>query len=668
MESAALKNLRFVCLKIGVTMRNVFKSSANYLPANRWNLRFNGAYSSLESEYRAHFFARYLPLIRTCHWVAIVFYGGFGLLDVYLFPDRFLPFLVIRLAIVCPLFLIGWILTYRPWYHRITTSALMFFVFATGAGYTAMSAMVPAVYNFGYYVGLMACIIFGYTFIRLPVVNATVAGWSVFAIFWLFGIQDNLPIGMATNQVVYLIGLNLLLMTICYIVEHAERKNFYLSRLLEAEKAKVILANASLEETVAIRTRDLQISNENLSKEIAAHKAAQQAKELLTHQLRQAQKMEAIGTMAGGIAHDFNNILGSIMGFTELALDDAVPGGDQHSNLNEVLTAGRRARDLVKQILAFSRRGEQSAHVVSLKQVAQEVHKLLRASLPASIDLELVIDAEPNVLADDSQINQVLMNLAINASQALDDHKGKISIRLGQAALDQSFCDQHPGTAPGEYAMLMVKDNGSGIPDEIIERIFEPFFTTKSQGQGTGLGLSVVHGIVQSHSGAITVKSQLGKGTTFRIYIPLINDLAQEINTEIPDLPQGRERILLIDDERALLQYGRQSLTRLGYKVETRDNSLEALEYFKAHHNELDLVITDLTMPHLSGDALAGEMRKLQPCMPIILCSGLDSTISPQMAKNIGLAAVIGKPVLKADFAGTIRRVLDGAAGRAAIE
>jgi CheY-like chemotaxis protein len=306
--------------------------------------------------------------------------------------------------------------------------------------------------------------------------------------------------------------------------------------------------------------------------------------------------------------------------------------------------------------------------VVSLKQVAQEVHKLLRASLPASIDLELVIDAEPNVLADDSQIKQVLMNLAINASQALDDHKGKISIRLGQAALDQSFCDQHPGTAPGEYAMLMVKDNGSGIPDEIIERIFEPFFTTKSQGQGTGLGLSVVHGIVQSHSGAITVKSQLGKGTTFRIYIPLINDLAQEINTEIPDLPQGRERILLIDDERALLQYGRQSLTRLGYKVETRDNSLEALEYFKAHHNELDLVITDLTMPHLSGDALAGEMRKLQPCMPIILCSGLDSTISPQMAKNIGLAAVIGKPVLKADFAGTIRRVLDGAAGRAAIE
>ncbi len=628
------------------------------LPVHPLTLHFAGEAEELEQAYKAHWHARYLPLIRICHWVGLIYYAGFSLLDVYLFPDKAAVFLIIRLAIICPVFLVGWVLTYQSWYSRISAPVLMFFVILTGGGYSVMSAMVPPEHTFGYDIGLLACLIFGYTFIRLPVVYATLGGWSVLLIHWRFGMPDYLLSSAVVNQIAYLVGFNVLLMVICYSVERADRYNFYLARLLDAEKTKVSRINAGLEEIVASRTEDLQTANEKLSREIQAHKASQFAKEQLTRQLRQAQKMEAIGTMAGGIAHDFNNILGSLMGFTELALDDAVPGSPQQSNLHEVLTAGKRARDLVKQILAFSRRGEQCKDPVSLSEVIQEGHKLLRATLPTSIEIELVMKAQPKVLADATQINQVLMNLAINAAHAMDEGTGKIVVHLEETVLDQAFCIQQPGTAPGPHAMLSVSDNGAGIEPAILERIFDPFFTTKPQGQGTGLGLSVVHGIVKSHGGAVTVHSRAGQGTTFVIYLPVITGPQPADIVEPVDLPGGRERILYVDDEQGLLNYARQMLTRLGYHVVTRDSALEALEYFRNHHPQIDLVITDLTMPHMTGDILAVEIKRIRAAMPIILCSGLDNRISSQKAEKIGISAVIGKPVLKADLAFTIRRVL----------
>jgi signal transduction histidine kinase/ActR/RegA family two-component response regulator len=535
----------------------------------------------------------------------------------------------------------------------------MFLVILTGTGYAVMSAMVPPQHGFGYYAGLLACILFGYTFIRLPVVYATSAGWLVLLIYWQFGIPPHQTPGLIINQMTYLIGLNILLMAICYSVERADRHNFYLARLLAAEKAKVSKINTGLEQIVAHRTEDLRSVNEKLCEEIAAHKASQHAREQLTRQLRQAQKMEAIGTMAGGIAHDFNNILGSLMGFTELALDDAAPGSNQQNNLKEVLTACKRARDLVRQILAFSRRGEQCMAAVSLSDLIQEGQKLLRATLPTSIEIELVMNARPKVLADATQINQVLMNLAINASHAMPDNSGKIAIRLEETVLDQSFCDQHPGTGPGPHAMLIIEDSGSGIAPEIMDRIFDPFFTTKPQGRGTGLGLSVVHGIVKGHGGAVTVSSQVDKGSTFVIYLPIITYAQPMESIQAADLPGGQERILYVDDERGLLNYAQQMLTRLGYHVVTRDSALEALEYFRSHHPQIDLVITDLTMPHMTGDTLAIEIKRIRAAMPIILCSGLNNRIGAQRAEQIGISAIIRKPVLKADLAQTIRRVLE---------
>jgi signal transduction histidine kinase/CheY-like chemotaxis protein len=640
-------------------MQRVNLPNSTSLPIHPLTLRFEGEDGRIEEDYKAHFHVRYLSLIRTCHWIGLLFYAGFGVLDLYLFPEKAATFLFIRLAMVCPFFLAGWILTYQSWYERVSAPVLMFLVILTGTGYSLMSAMVPPVHSFGYYAGLLACIIFGYTFIRLPVVYATLAGWLVFLIYWQFGIPPDQPHGLMINQIIYLAGLNLLLMVICYSVERADRHNYYLARLLAAEKAKVSMINAGLEQIVAHRTEDLQSVNEKLSQEIEAHKASQSAREQLTRQLRQAQKMEAIGTMAGGIAHDFNNILGSLMGFTELALDDAAPGSSQQDNLQEVLTAGKRARDLVRQILAFSRRGEQCMAAVELGDVILEGQKLLRATMPTSIEIELELEARPKVLADATQINQLLMNLAINASHAMIDDTGKINIRLEQTEIDPSFCSQHPGTSPGPHARLTITDNGSGIAPEIMDRIFDPFFTTKPQGQGTGLGLSVVHGIVKNHGGAVTVNSQVGQGATFDIYLPVITDVQPVETVEPLALPGGRECILYVDDERSLLNYAHQMLTRLGYQVVIRDNALEALEYFKSHHPQIDLVITDLTMPHMTGDTLAVEIKRIRAAMPIILCSGLDNRMGTRKAEQIGISAVIRKPVLKADLAQTIRRVLE---------
>ena len=642
------------------TFYNPGTTSGISLPVNPVTLAFEGVESGLEDEYKERFFVRYLPLIRASHWLAIVFYAAFGLLDIYLFPEKTVAFLVIRLGVVCPLFAIGIVLTYMPWYRRVCPFMLMFFVLLTAGGYTAMSAMVPMIHSFGYYVGVVVCLIFGYTFIRLPFLHASAAGWLVLLMYWMFGtgVADP-PKSVLMNQLAYLFGLNVLLMIICYTVERADRHNFYLSHLLAVEKDKVSKINEGLEETVQRRTIDLESANWQLSREIEAHKAAQSAKEQLARQLRQAQKMEAMGTLAGGIAHDFNNILGSIMGFTELAIDDAEQNSMQHNNLEEVMVAGKRARDLVKQILAFSRQGDQDTQPIGLTKIIGEVRNLLRATLPTSIEIDVQIEAQPTIMGDPTQLTQVVMNLGINASQAMESKGGILTIRLERTTLDQAFCDQHPGTSPGLYALMLIEDTGEGIAPEILERIFDPFFTTKPQGQGTGLGLSVVHGIVKNHGGAITVASRIGQGTTFRIYLPVFENAApRETPTEVY-LPKGRETILYVDDERALLNFGQQTLSRLGYHVTTRDNALEALELFKAQHERIHMVITDLSMPYLSGDAFIAALKKIRPEMPTILCSGLDNRVSREKLEQLGVDAVINKPVLKADLAQTVRRVFD---------
>jgi signal transduction histidine kinase len=376
-------------------------------------------------------------------------------------------------------------------------------------------------------------------------------------------------------------------------------------------------------------------------------------------QLQQAQKMEAIGTLAGGIAHDFNNILSAVIGYTEIALADIPEGSSQHRNLQEVLKAGSRARDLVKQILTFSRQTEQELKPVQIDQVVRETLKLLRASLPTTVKISHDIQSDSAVLADSTQIHQVIMNLCTNAAHAMRAKGGRLILELTDVVLGGSFLEQHPSLSPGVYINLRVIDTGHGMKQATLDRIFDPFFTTKERGEGTGMGLAVVLGIVKSHGGTITVDSEEGKGSTVNVFLPVImREIEDEARIKEP-IPTGTERILFIDDEKSLVDLGQQILERLGYKVTIRTSSVEALELFIEQPDKFDLVITDMTMPNMTGDELAGELMNIRADIPVILCTGYSERISKERAHDLGIKEFILKPIVMRELAKTVRGVLD---------
>jgi len=394
--------------------------------------------------------------------------------------------------------------------------------------------------------------------------------------------------------------------------------------------------------------------------DMTKRRRAEEERRTLEAQLRQAMKMEAIGTLAGGIAHDFNNILSVILGNTEIAMDDVSRQHPAQDSLEEVSNACLRARDLVKQILSFSRQTEQEMKPVKLGPIVDEALKFLRSTIPSTIDINQHVSAESDtVMADATQMHQVLVNLCGNAAQAMSKKGGRLDVSLEGLQLDEVDAGQYSDLTPGDYFRLTVKDTGPGIPPEIIDRIFDPYFTTKEVGQGSGMGLAVVHGIVKTHGGAIAVDSAPGRGTTFHVLFPRVARQIQP-EAEISDaIPKGNERILFVDDEASVLNVAKAMLERLGYEVVTPRSSLEALDIFRREPDGFDLVITDMTMPHMTGDRLAGEMMKIRAGIPIVLCTGYSGQIDEERAQAIGIQAFLAKPLSKLEIARTIRMVLD---------
>ena len=379
----------------------------------------------------------------------------------------------------------------------------------------------------------------------------------------------------------------------------------------------------------------------------------------LEESLRQSQKMEAIGTLAGGIAHDFNNILFSIIGYTELSLDETKEGSLLHDNLLEVLEAGKRAKNLVQQILTFSRQTKHKLRPVQMDRIVKETLALLRASLPTSVKIHKNIKSEAMVLSDPTQIHQVFMNLCINAAHSMQKQGGILTIELTSTEIETDLTGKYPDLKPGPYINLNVSDTGHGMTPEILNCIFDPFFTTKTRGESTGLGLSVVHGIVKNCGGAIYTYSIPGKGSIFKVFIPAIERRIYPEEREKKSLPKGTERILFVDDEPVLGKMGKQLLESLGYKVEIRTNSIEALELFRKQPDRFDLVVTDMTMPDITGENLAVELMNIRPDIPVILCTGFSKNIDEKKAMALGIRAFISKPVLKHEIAETIRSVLN---------
>lgn len=376
--------------------------------------------------------------------------------------------------------------------------------------------------------------------------------------------------------------------------------------------------------------------------------------------LQRAQRMEAIGTLAGGIAHDFNNILSPIIGMAELLLEDLTPGSPQHEDVKEIFSAGKRGSELVKQILAFSRQTKHQLVEVRLQQILKEVFKLIRSTIPKNIEISAEIDSGCGlVMADPIQMHQIAMNLITNAFHAVESSGGKIKIELKAVDLSSENLSGM-SIPPGQYARLAISDTGHGIEQAFISKIFNPYFTTKEQGKGTGLGLSVVYGILKNHEGEITVESTLGEGTTFTVYLPILQlAVGSEVDFKEKIIPRGTERIMLVDDEEQIVKLEQRMLESLGYHITRRTSSIEALETFKADPGAFDLVLTDTAMPNMTGDRLARELMAIRPELPIIICTGFSERLTREKSIAMGIKGFLMKPMVKSDLARLIRKVLD---------
>jgi PAS domain S-box-containing protein len=377
--------------------------------------------------------------------------------------------------------------------------------------------------------------------------------------------------------------------------------------------------------------------------------------------LRQSNKMESIGTLAGGVAHDFNNILSAIIGYTELSQMNITPENKISNYLDKILKAANRAKNLVKQILTFSRQTTLEFSPLSIKLIVKEALKLLKASLPSTIEIHDNIESDAIVMGDPTQIHQILMNLCTNAGHAMREQGGILTVSLINLLSDSDFILQYPELKRGPYMQLTVSDTGSGIPSDVLEHIFDPFFTTKNLGEGTGMGLSVVHGVVKSLKGVIDVKSVPGKGTSFNVFLPIIESGILDEKKEEKLISGGNEQILFIDDELSLVEIGKKQLETLGYKVVAKTNALEALEIFRTDSEKFDLVITDMTMPKITGDKLARELISIKKNICILLCTGFSSGMTKKKARKMGIKGFLLKPVSRFEMAQMVRKLLDEA-------
>lgn len=415
-----------------------------------------------------------------------------------------------------------------------------------------------------------------------------------------------------------------------------------------------------LEALVNQRTNELVKVNRTLKQEMQDRNKAEKEKHELERQLLQTQKMQAIGTLAGGIAHDFNNILAAILSYTELSILDLTEEDPLHHNLEQVIKASNRAKDLVGQILFFSRQSKQEKIPVDTIPIVKEVLKLIGASFPSTIEIRKDISTPVGmIMADPTQIHQILMNLFTNASHAMGD-RGILTVRLEDVVLDADCGKDYPELAPGPHLKLTVSDTGHGMDQATLACIFDPYYTTKEPGEGTGLGLSVVKGIVNSHDGSIKVLSEPGVGSSFEVLFPKTSSMKCIQTGAAGPIPKGRERILFVDDEEMLVDAGKRVLNRLGYEVVAETSSIEALKTFRDHPEEFDLIITDQTMPHMTGVELSKEIFSIRPDVPIILCTGFSEIITEMKEGTDGIKDFVMKPIVMREWAEIIHRTLKG--------
>jgi PAS domain S-box-containing protein len=753
---------------------------------NRFTLAFAGRHRHLEEHFARDYFERNLSHLRLCHWLTIFLYSIPGILDARFFPEMTASLWTIRFLVVCPIFLLGFGFTYTPYYRRWWQLISMGYILLTGGGFIAMIAIATPPVSYGYYVGIIISMMFGYALIRERFLYASVAGMTLLVAYLGVSLAVT-PISadLLFHNGLYLFATNMLGMLIAYFLEFSARRDFFLGYMLNREQEKVTNLNTRLEEKVIRRTEALSTTNAALQRqiderekietalresrerlkvlfdfapdgycmlslkgdiieanqsvetitgcdreafigkkifdlglvasdphfqarairkaslkgtpwgpgefairryngrpatvEVRSHpvriddqicilvmirdvtdrKTQAKVRRRLENKLAQAQKMEAVGTLAGGIAHDFNNILSAIIGYTELSRMDAPPDSALHENLGQIHTAGQRAKDLIQQILTFSRQHDTEIKPVRVRAIVEESLKLLRASIPQAIEIRQRIASEAFTLANETQLQQILMNLCTNAAYAMGSGGGILTVDLDDITVDTSSADPDINLPAGAYLRLTVSDTGCGMPPEVVRRLFDPYYTTKPKGEGSGLGMAVVHGIVSRYQGAIKVDSVEGQGTAVRVYLVPQAKAGGAPAEKLAPLPTGTETVLLVDDESQLVTIGEQMLTRLGYRVTVSADSVKALELFRVQPEAFAVVVTDMSMPKMSGVELARAILSIRPDMPIVLCTGYSAGIDRETVLSMGIRDLIMKPITMQALALSVRQAID---------
>ena len=647
---------------VSATGRNENQNPMTIHPVSQ---RFMGVCAPLENDFRDHYAWSSLVQLRFTLILALFLYAIFGGLDYFLAPTLFSRFLLVRFAVVVPTILIVMALTFWNDFKTIMQPAIASLILVAGGGIIYMTVIGPPEVGRTYFAGLILVLMIGCSVVRARFIWASTAGCSLTLAYLattLFSVDLSGKAVFVNNF--FCISANLVGMLASYNLEFYARRDYFVSHLLRLERQKVLTANQELEQTVQKRTAMLALTNEELRHEIDVHQRLDEEKKQLEEQLRQAQKMEAIGTLAGGIAHDFNNILAAIMGHTELALMQLEEKNHAQRCLSEVLRASDRAKDLVSQILSFSRRSDSELKPLQISVVIKEALRLIRSTLPTTIRIDkLLQDQNSIIVGNATQIHQIMMNLCTNAAHAMEGADGTLTVSLKPVDMlpdgAGNMAGFHASLGPGQYVCLKVADTGQGIPHHLINRIFDPYFTTKEKDVGTGLGLAVVHGIVQNHGGAIEVESVVGKGTAFYVYFPRVESKIKDDIRTLQTIPSGDERILFIDDDASLAELGGKLLTTLGYQVITETDPHHALKIMKAKPDAFDMVITDLIMPGLTGEALAAEILKLNPRLPIIACTGFSEKLSEDRIIRAGIKGVLYKPITINHMAHVIRQALN---------
>jgi signal transduction histidine kinase/ActR/RegA family two-component response regulator len=571
-------------------------------------------------------------------------------------------FWFIRFGIITPMLLgvIGFSLT--PGFKRFMQPVLSATMYLTGLSIIVMIIYAANVAeHYTYYAGLILIFIIGYTFIKARFIYATVVGWSIVASYEVAAIWlSDTPIEILINNNFFFISANVIGMFISYFMEQSARRDYYMRILLEKEQEKVKAANNALEKRVQERTHQLTLANKDLKKEIEIRKHHEKEKTKLEGQLLQLHKMETIGTLAGGIAHDFNNILTPILGYTEMALEELSEESILRYDIEQINSAAVRGKDLVQQILTFSRQVDFDKKPLKLDEVVKEVLKLIRASFPSNIEIHQDLDTScGTVLADSTQMHQIIMNLCTNAYHAMMNNGGVLTVHLDKKLVGSGQVSGLGKNQKGTYVRLTISDTGHGMDKRTVERIFEPFFTKKEVGSGSGLGLSVVHGIVSNNSGAIVVESKPGKGSTFMIYLP---QHSEELKSEVEvchKVKKGKGSILFVDDEKEITYMGKRMLESLGYTVDIKSDSPSALQDFRKNPDKYDLLVTDQAMPKMMGTELIGEIKQIRPDLKSIIITGYQDSIPGNAREQYGITDIISKPLILSEFSELIGKVLN---------